>query len=368
MRHLALLLLTLVAFPASAQADGCPPSECGIATVAVPGSDVLAVRAKGAGGPVALYDLRSGERLLELPSGTLSADGTRHVVADAGPHSTAIRRYDARTGRLLESSTIPGRWWLNAVSADAGRLVLADLVKGRRTTTRFALVEGVRGRLTRIVKLRGYLEAEAVSTDGRRLFLVQWLRRGYVVRGYDLRERRLTTIRAGGDPAVMRGTAWGSVASPDGRWLLTLYLESDGETAIHALDLRRGRAACIDLPAASFEDGRGYGFLVAGDTALAVNPTLGLVARVDLVHDRVAAISRFRPSRESTGTLGTIGAMTGRRAAFAHGGSVWDYDLRTGVVTGPREAGDNLVGLAFMPDVTGLRGVRIGGRVVALGR
>jgi hypothetical protein len=365
------VLLALLAFPAAAHADGCPPSTCGTATVAVPGAETLAVRAEGSRGPVAVYDLRVGEGLFDLPAGILSADGARHVTAAAGARTTALRRYDARTGRLLGTSRLRGRWWPNAVSAGGERIVLAELVRGRWTKTRLLVVDGATGRAGRVVRLRGSFEAEAVSRDGRRLFLVQSLRGGYVVRGYDMRERRLTTIRAGLDPAVMRGTAWGSVASPDGRWLLTLYLEPDGETAIHALDIHRGRAACIDLPAASFEDGRHYGFVVAGGTALAVNPKLGLVARVDLARDRVTRITRFRPSREpgaALGSLGTIGAITTRRAAFAHGESVWTYDLRAGAVRGPRDARENLVGLAYTPGGRTLRGVRADGRVVALGR
>jgi hypothetical protein len=325
------------------------------------------VRAKGAFGGIEVYDVLRRERLFELPAGILSADGTRHVTVSAGPHATTIRRYDARTGRLLGASRMPGRWWTNAVSADGGRIVLADLVKGRRTATRLAVLDGTTGRVLRLVKLRGNLEAEAVSKDGRRLFLVQWLHGGYVVRGYDTRERRLATIRAGGDPAVMRGAAWGSVASPDGRWLLTLYLEPGGEIAIHALDIRRGRAACIDLPAAPFEAAREYGFVVAGLVALAVNPKLGVVARIDLAKDRVAAVSRFRRAKEP-GAVGIVGAMTGRRAAFAHGGSVWTYDLGSGAVAGPRDAGATLVGLAFTADGKALRGVRADGRVLSLGR
>jgi hypothetical protein len=369
LKRLALLLAAL-AFPAAAHADGCPPSSCGAATVAVPGASTLAVRSEGSDGPVVVYDLRAGKRAFELPAGVLSADGRRHVVARAGKRSTTVRRYDARTGRLLGARSIPGRWWLNAVSANGSRLVLAEIVAGRRKTTRLAVADGS-GRVGRIVALSGMLEAEAVSADGRRLFLVQWLRRGYVVRGYDVGARRLTTIRAGGDPAIMRGTAWGSVASPDGRWLLTLYLEPDGETAIHALDVRRGRAACIDLPATSFENGREYGFVLAGETALAVNPRLGLLARVDLARDRVVATTRFRPVREPTAglgsTFGTIGAATARRAVFAYGRSVWTYDRRSGAVTGPRDAGEPLVGLAFTPDVGSVRAVRADGRIVSLG-
>jgi hypothetical protein len=335
--------------------------------VAVAGAPTLAVRPQGSTGRTVVYDLASAKQLFKLPAGALSADGKRYFVTRIKSASTTVARYDARSGRPLGSASVAGRWWLNTISADGSLLALKRIVKGRATTSELALMNGRTGKLIRRLTLRGNLEVEAIAPAGRRLFLVQWLRRGYVVRAYDLRARRLTSIRAGNDPAIMRGTAWGSVASSDGRWLLTLYLEPDGETAIHALDVRRGRAACIDLPAGSFEAARDYGFLVVGGTALAINPTLGIVARVDLTSDRMVAISRFRPSSDLTG-FGTVGAVAGNRAFFSGGSSVWSYELNSGIVTGPREVGERVIGLAYTPDGSRIRAVRADGTIVSLGR
>ena len=363
-RLLALAALLLV--PSTAHADGCPPSQCGTATVAVPGAPTLAVRPAGSRGPAAVYDLRLGRRLFGLPHGSLSADGRHYFVTQSPNTETTVDHYDARSARRLHAWSLAGRWWVNAVSSDGRRLVLKRELRGRRTRLR---VTSADGRLEHDVRLKGVFEAEAVSDDGRRLFLVQWLRRGYVVRAYDFGTRRLATIRAGGDPAVMNGVAWGSVPSADGRWLLTLYIEPTGETAIHALDVRRGRAACIDLPEASFEESRHTTLLVApnGRTAIAANPATGTVARVDLERSRVESVSRFRPEPQPR-PFGGTGAIGDGYAHFAAEGSVWSYDLSSGVVSGPRRVPGRAVGLGVDPRGGSVRVVRAGGGVTTLGR
>jgi hypothetical protein len=362
MRRLPLLAVILLV-PSTAHADGCPPSQCATATVAVPGSPMLAVRPAGLQGPAAVYDLRAGRRAFDLPSGMLSADGRHHFSTRQSPSELTVDHYDARTARRLDAWSLPGRWWLNAVSADARHLVFTQSDKRR---THF-LVTAADGRVEHAFALRGRFEVEAVARDAARLYLVQWFATGYVVRAYDVRTRSLRTIRAGRDPAFMRGSAWASVPSADGRWLLTLYLESAGEIAIHALDVVRGRAACIDLPEASFEEARHYTLVVApnGRTAVAANPATGLVARVDLARSSVESVSRFRAVAQ-TGVYGGTAAVGRGRVHFAAERDVWSYDLRTGTVGGPVKVRRRVVGLGVDPARGALRIVTLGGKVTTL--
>jgi hypothetical protein len=367
-KRLVLLALAVLIPTAAARADGCPPSQCGTATVAVPGSRTLAVRPGGARGPVLVYDLARGVSRFTLPGGVLSADGTRHFAAVALKRETFVARYDARTGAVRGRFTLDGRWWLNAVSADGRWLAFTKLVSGKRRHTSYRVVGAADGKVRHTLRLDGVSEAEAISRDGRRLFLVQYVRKGYVVRGYDLERRALVTLRAKGDPALMGGAAWGAVSSADGRWLLTLYLEPDGGVAVHALDLVNGTAACIDLPSASFEDARQYAFAVAPDgrTLVAGNPAAGVVAEVDLERSEVVSEVRF-PARPYK-PFGSTGAVSrdGRTAAFTAGGGVWRYDLARGRVDGPYAPGRRVIGVAFAGQA--LRAVRLDGKVVTLAR
>jgi hypothetical protein len=364
MKRLTIVLVLLLVPSAAALADGCPPSDCGTATVAVPGARTLAVRPGGSRGPAVVYDLARGRKLFTLPAGSLSADGRRHVVVRASRVSTDVARYDARTGRHVATWTLAGRWWLNALSADGRVLVVAKLVDGRRTVTELAVVDGDDGTVRRTIRLKGHIEAEAVSADGRRVFLVQWLRRGYVVRGYDVEARTLTTLRLKGEPTLMDGTSWGAVASADGRWLLTLYLDPEGGAAVHALDIARGTAVCIDLPSRGYDEARQYVFAVApgSRTAIAANPAAGVVARIDLARTRLASLARFEPPA-TIRPFGNTAVATPTRAYFAGERYVWSYDLRAGTVGPRRDAGKRVLGLGVAPGGA-LRAVRFDGKVV----
>ena len=71
------------------------------------------------------------------------------------------------------------------------------------------------------------------------------------MRGYDLAAGQLLPGSLGrkGETVEMQGDAGQVVASPDGRWLLTVYVETTSDTAfVHALNLIERIAICIPLP------------------------------------------------------------------------------------------------------------------------
>ena len=107
----------------------------------------------------------------------------------------------------------------------------------------------------RYIELRGSWSFDAISPDGKRLYLVQHMTAGpsprYRVRVYDLAAGRLlpnAVIDRLVSKAIMGGQPATRVTTRDGRWAYTLYARAKGKPFVHALDTSRRKAFCIDLP------------------------------------------------------------------------------------------------------------------------
>jgi hypothetical protein len=215
--------------------------------------------------------------LLALLPASSAADGLPAVGIDARPLSTpggnveyTTKRAGADT-RLIESAryggplrrrTLSGSFSIPAVaydgspsglSADGRTLVLiSPRTRYPRRRTTFALVDARRLAVRRMVHLRGDFSFDALSPDGRVMYLIQYSARdfsNYAVRGYDLGARRLfpepvVDPREADEP--MTGAPVTRVASADSRWAYTLY-DSAPHPFVHALDTARRTAVCIDL-------------------------------------------------------------------------------------------------------------------------
>jgi hypothetical protein len=343
------------------QCGGCPPTACDPTSASAWGSGVVAVRPSGPRGQLLAYDLASGRLRVVLPAGIASADGKRYVVAERRRDRTTLRTYDARDGRFLRKRSIGGGWNLAAVSAN-GRWI--GLVRPARGATRFRLLDLARAH-NHSFTLRGWFDVDAVANDGGRVFLIQYVKAGYLIRLYDLRRRELAArvLTEKGEP--MAGTAWGAVASPDGRRLMTLYLRGDDVAEVHTLDLARGTAVCIDLPSGTTSALRSYVLALAPDrrTLYAANPVLGLVATVDLRSLRVVRVVRFG-RRTVADPLSRAAAVShdGRTVYFAVGRSMYAYDAAYRRVRGRYDLGAAVAGLAFATSDRGLLVVRRDGR------
>ena len=175
--------------------------------------------------------------------------------------STRVTAFDA-DGRELRQGTVMGALGIPYVAFDGslgglahdGRtLVLASPapVGGR---SRFAALGTADLALRRRLALRGTWSFDALSPDGRTLYLVEHAPAPsptYRVRAYDL--RRGTLLReAVVDPRLggraMTGRPVTRVSDPHGIWAYTLYQKPGGFPFVHALDTVRGRALCIELP------------------------------------------------------------------------------------------------------------------------
>ena len=358
-RALPILVLLAGLVPvATARGDGCP-APCSGQSSSPPGAKVLFIQPDGPSGRVVAYDTKSGRVRFALPPGRVSADGSTHVAAVARRRHalTLIARYDVGTGRRFDTFQVPGTWRLAAVSP-TGRW--AALSRRGEATTRVSLVDLGRRKQIAVARLRGNFEVETISTRGDRLFLIQHLDlRRYLVRLYDFRSRRLASepLRGGAD-RLMAGYAWSGIASRDGRWLLTLYLDSARNHAfVHALDLVRTSPRCIDLPSArGFAQLRQYSLTLvpAGDRLIAANPALGVVAEVDLTQLRVVKRARFTPAtggeaaaRRGRASLFAAISRNGRTLYFSNGRLLWAYDAAYARVRGPYATGREIVGLGY---------------------
>jgi hypothetical protein len=353
-----VLLLVLAACGGSAESADAPSAQR---------AEPFTIRPGGPAGPLVGYDAASGERRFRLPPGVATADGRRFFAA-AG---SVIRIYDAATGAVLDSHP-RGGWRVGGVSP-TGRWLALSAPAGEKT--RIRLLDTRAWRPVHTAAMDGRFEVDAVSADGRALFLIQHLTdENYLVWLYDRGTGRLSQPGDTGPkarPDVMTGYAWGGVASPDGRWLLTLYLNTQRSVAfVHALDVQRRRPLCIDLPSGNgrteaLED---YSLALApnGRRLLAPNPALGVVAEVDL--DRLRVVRTGELPAAGTRGLGAASAVSpdGRALYVASGRTVWTYGTEAGSSRRLADAGASIAGLAVSRDGSRVYVVRADESVVVI--
>ncbi len=344
-------------------------AACGGATDPVSLEPFSVAQGGGGVGPLVGF---SGDRIsYRLPAGIASADGRLFYVASPGRSATELRRYDRRTGEILKHTSVHGGWTLGGVSASGRFVALAAPGTKRSKILVLDTSQGTR----RIVTLRGRYDAEALSPDGRAVYLVHWHGPSrYSVQYYDLQRSRLqpATLSMKGQyvAPVMTGSPAGSIATADGRWLLTLYLNTNaGRAFVHALDLAGRTAVCIVLPGEGERLGalRSYALAASpdGKRAYAANPALGLIAEVDLEQSGVSTQVQMPTSR----TTATVSALShGGRVLYVSAGSkLWAYDTASLRLRGPYDAHGRVTALAFSRGGDTLYAVRGDGRTVPLG-
>jgi hypothetical protein len=190
--------------------------------------------------------------------GIAAADDTLYVARSSAPRTT-ITAFDA-DGKVVRQASLEGVLGIPRVAFDGtlgglaydGRsLVLASPGKVAGAS-RFAVLSTRDLRLRRMVTLPGGWSFDALSPDGRKLYLVEhsgsvtYRVRAYdVVRGKLLREAVIDP-RLGG--RSMTGAPVTRALGHGGVWAYTLYQKPGGLPFVHALDTVRGKALCIELP------------------------------------------------------------------------------------------------------------------------
>ena len=301
------------ASPAASAGAGPSPSASASTTGRVPDAWLLVGQA---GRPrLQLVMAQTGEvQEMTVPDGVPAEHWSRVVTATADGSSTTVRDEIVQPGTGGPQLRLDGAWQLPTVgldplpvgrSLDGSTIVLVEPADATPGRSRFAIVEHwlmdavqIAGdtplRLARIVDLPGDFEYDALSPDGRILYVVQRLDATvgghYQVRAVDVSTGVLRdgVIVDKGDPdTYMAGSALAQLRRADGL-VLTLYSGPD-HPFIHALNSKEAWALCIDLPAANAVTGTdlaarsewGLAESASGSAVYAVNTSLGLVVDVD---------------------------------------------------------------------------------------
>ena len=251
-----------------------------------------------------LVDKTRGVRFVALP-----ADRARWtVLARIKLRGGSVTRY----GSIRGSYGIPGvtfRGDVGGLSPDGRVLVVAATPTGGsilRPVSRLAVVDAKTLKTRERITLTGDLSFDALSPDGRTLYLIQHtstrdLQR-YRVRAYDLVQRRLLpdAIVDRTEPN-MRGYPLARISGSGGVWVYTLY-QGDAPF-VHALDTVHGRAVCLDLPWHSSQN-------VLWQSHLALRDSGGRLAVVNRL-GKTEAILNLRPGRKSATTTWAAAGLSG---------------------------------------------------------
>jgi hypothetical protein len=279
----AIALLALV--PASAAADGLPGTGVVASPVSAPGGEV-------------------------------------EYVTKRAKRDTVLREQRLNGGPVLRSLDLRGRYSVPAVaydgspsglSADGRTLVLINPRKRwPRQHTTFAVIDARRMELRRHIRLRGDFSFDAISPDGRVVYLIEYLSprdvTAYAVRAYDMRARRLfrePIVDPSEPDEDMSGVPLSRVSDAEGRWAYTLYSGAK-HPFVHALDTERRTAVCIDL-----DDVRSIGSLkLRGDRLDVLSAGGSVIATINTATHRVLAPPGKPPARA-------------KNEAEASGGTPW---------------------------------------------
>src|SRR4051794_18366436 len=231
--------------PTAARAVGGPvPPVVGGAGLSAPGGDVKYVALASAGGTVLERVRRTDRAVLR---------------------SVFLRARLGVPGAAFDGTT-------TGLSADGRTLVLTPVWRAYAPRgTHLTLIDAARLRVRATIRLAGTFTVDAISPDGRWLYLLRYRSAAdplhYQVRAFDLRTRTLLA-RPIVDPREpdekMLGIPMARTTGAGGRWVYTLYQRADGRLFIHALDTSGRTAACIDLPPAASPDSGSNGLRLDG--------------------------------------------------------------------------------------------------------
>ncbi len=237
----------------------------------------------------------------------VTAAGTpaRYVALPAGA-GTVVARVLRDGGQVQRSRTLQGRFTIPAValdgtpaglSADGRTLVLIrPRVSFPQARTALRVLRTGLLRVRRAIALRGDFSFDALSPDGKRVYLIQYTSprdpTHYRVRAYDTAAGRLlpgAIVDPREPDEQMRGYPLTRATSADGRWAYTLYDGNGAHPFVHALDTQEGAAACIDLDALAGSPDLNRMHLRIGSDTLTVTTSDGPVADIDRTSFAVSA-------------------------------------------------------------------------------
>lgn len=248
------LWVTLTACGSTSPARHAPPVG-----QAVTSTDRLYVA--GSVGPktgIQVFDPATHALVRQLPLGVPSPDW-RALYSVATTPKPQLVATDPATGVVLRTLDLPDASYElppatlgglpGGLSQNGAYLVLSAPNYGQ-PTSRLLVVDASFNRAPVKVELAGNFVFDAISNDGIRLYLIQYVTSAdYHVRLYNVLSRYLETyvIADKREPGTMQGLRISGVFSHDGTWLYSIYARKDRGPFIHALNLDGHYAWCIDF-------------------------------------------------------------------------------------------------------------------------
>jgi hypothetical protein len=195
---------------------------------------------------------------------TAPSGNVRYLTARSGS-STKVTALRVSNGAVIATRKVDGVFGIPAVtlngtagglSPNGGLLVLGEQpdFNGLRAKSTFVVLSTRGLKVRDRVVLRGDFGFDALSPDGRTLYLIEHISTSpihYAVRAYDLGARRLVpgAIVDKREPdEKMTGYPVSRATSRVGTWVYTLYMRQEGEPFVHALNASSRTAFCIDVP------------------------------------------------------------------------------------------------------------------------
>jgi hypothetical protein len=299
---------------------------------------------------ITVIDTRSHRIERNLPVGTPSPDWAHlyavqgNVLVDVDPRTGAARHtLQLRGAFQLPTATMSGL--PGGLSQDGGWLVLEAFdspYNAPPTATHFLLVDTSYAKAAKRIDLTGYFQFDAVSDDGQRVYMIQYLSNdSYHVRVFNVVTGRLdpTIIFDKTDgTAAMAGLRIAGVASHDGHWLYSVYIRKNQGAFIHALNLDGTIALCIDLAGPGYAaSDAAFDWSLAlsadGSRLYAANGALGLVADLDVSNGgpNLLRTAHIDTPAQSAGLIQSVEAK-----GFGSNGTVVSPDGRTLVTIGAK--------------------------------
>jgi hypothetical protein len=378
MRARALIFVVLTATAvASCTADRTPAPSNG--DPSVPNETLLLATA---GGPLAVA-VPSGDVVIDGQGAIASTDGARIYTSESTGSRTILRSLAASSGEELSRSSVRGDLSIRVVSATGTQAALMEpLGPGQdawtpvpRSHTTIVVADPSGANDAERYRLRGNFEPEAFSTDGSRLFLIQYLPAEtpavYRVTVLDLTRGRVYPVFGPYKAPAERmpGTRLEQVPAVDGSKLFTLYTSDRPGFAphdapvpanavvsfVHVLSLAEGWAHCVGLPNALWRQPASAEAMAVspdGSTLYIADADKGLVVTLDTGLLDVGGPFRVdlpAPGSRTTATLSADGSTLFVGTAGG-GGAVTAVDTTSFEVTKTWSTGDAVSGLGLSLD------------------
>ena len=296
-----------------------------------------------AGWHTSALDAATGNLIMSSRDLAIPHDWSSVFAAAPGGTGTSISVLDPGSAAKRGAVALPGILELTVAAADGEKVALATprgegatawLPDGRAVTD-VAVLDPSTGKRDDY-RLKGNFEPEAFSTDGRELFMIEYIPAmnpdRYRVRRLKLKNGDVVPIGRLklAAPEQMRGTGRMQVMAPDGSQLYTLYTRQGPNYAhgapeehqdgmvhafVHLLDLTGRWAHCIDLPM-PFGKGSAMASAIAmspsGGPLYVTDWSSGAVAKVSPEKVRVGKVTRVDFGAPDEETFAQVGFTSGR--------------------------------------------------------